>query len=323
MELRIQTPAICSESQDAPDRGDTIPRRIAFINEKGGSGKTTLVANIAAHLALRRGRRTLAIDMDPQGQLGKVLGLEVRSTRHSAIELLVDSVLGEAVEETARRGDRDAVSSRLPATATRIRNLDIIVANKSLALFPSGTGGHPADEDSTSRLARALNAAPNTGDYDFILFDAPPSFGSLTLNVLRAVDEVVVPVPLTFLALDGCAEMMRTLEMVRSRYDRPDLKLVMVIPMFYRRTRLAREILNKLEQRFSKELSLAVVGFNVKIDEALSRGLSIIEYAPKDRGAEVMASIAEELDARGRPKDQTLQGQITEEKTAEQEERHS
>ncbi|MCH7867344.1 MAG: ParA family protein [Myxococcales bacterium] len=278
-----------------------MPRRIAFINEKGGSGKTTLVANVAAHLALRRGRRTLAIDMDPQGQLGKVLGLEVRRPRHSAIELLVDSILGETVKASERRGDRDALPRALPAMSTRIANLDVIVANKSLALFPNWTGGLLTDEDATNRLAQTLDAAPNTSDYDFILFDAPPSFGPLTLNILRAVDEVVVPVPLTFLALDGCAEMMRTLEMVRSRYDKPGLQLVMVVPMFYRRTRLAHEILNKLEQRFPKELSLAIVGYNVKIDEAQSRGLSIIEFAPKDRGAEVMASIAEELEARQQP----------------------
>lgn len=285
--------------------GITIPRRIAFINEKGGSGKTTLVANVAAHLALRRGRRTLAIDMDPQGQLGKVLGLEVRRPRHSAIELLVDSVLGDTGatgEDAARDRDRGSAPKPLPAMTTRIPNLDVIVANKSLALFPNWTGGHATDDDSTNRLAETLNAAPNTQDYDFILFDAPPSFGPLTLNILRAVDEVVVPVPLTFLALDGCAEMMRTLELVRTQYDRPDLRLVMVIPTFFRRTRLAQEILNKLRQRFSKELSLAIVGYNVKIDEAQSRGLSIIEYAPKDRGAAVMASIAEELEARHKPK---------------------
>lgn len=245
--------------------------------------------------------------MDPQGQLGKVLGLEVRRPRHSAIELLVDTMLGETAEESARRGGRDPLANEfpaakpLPATATRIANLDVIVANKSLALFPSWTGGHLADDESTNRLAETLDAAPNTNDYDFILFDAPPSFGPLTLNILRAVDEVVVPVPLTFLALEGCAEMMRTLEMVRTQYNRPELQLVMVIPTFYRRTRLAHEILKKLEERFPKELSLAIVGYNVKIDEAQSHGLSIIEYAPKDRGAEVMASIAEELEARQIP----------------------
>ncbi len=284
--------------------GGAIPRRIAFINEKGGSGKTTLVANIAAHLALRRGRRTLAIDMDPQGQLGKVLGLDVRRPRHSAIELLVDGLLGnQTAVETPANAHEPSNGAPLPTAATRIANLDVIVANKSLALFPSWTGGPSGDDDPTRRLADRLDTAPNTHDYDFILFDAPPSFGPLTLNVLRAANEVVIPVPLTFLALDGCAEMMRTLEMVRSRYGQPGLELTMVIPTFYRRTRLAREILSKLEQRFSKELSHTTVGYNVKVDEAQSRGLSIIEYAPKDRGAQLMASIAEELESRRHPED--------------------
>jgi cellulose biosynthesis protein BcsQ len=79
------------------------PRRIAFINEKGGSAKTTLVANLAAYLALKRGRRVLAIDMDPQGQLGKVLGLDIHRTRRSSIDLLLDSVLGDAGLDGAAR----------------------------------------------------------------------------------------------------------------------------------------------------------------------------------------------------------------------------
>ena len=96
-------------------RGAAIPRRIAFINEKGGSGKTTLVANVGAHLA--RNRRVLAIDMDPQGQLGKVLGLEVRRPRRTSIELLLDSVLGES---SGRGASLDDTARGLPATPTRI-----------------------------------------------------------------------------------------------------------------------------------------------------------------------------------------------------------
>jgi Mrp family chromosome partitioning ATPase len=84
--------------------GAAIPRRIALLNEKGGSAKTTLVANLGAYLALHRGRRVLAIDMDPQGQLGKVLGIDTRRARHSAIELLLDTVLGDASLDRERSG---------------------------------------------------------------------------------------------------------------------------------------------------------------------------------------------------------------------------
>ena len=276
------------------------PRRIAFINEKGGSAKTTLVANLAAYLALQRGRRVLAIDMDPQGQLGKVLGLDVQSSRRSSIELLLDTVLGDpgldrmAVDRLEPGRDPSSV---LPIARTRIPNLDVIVANKSLALFPTWEGGDSPDP--TGRLTETLENSSELNRYDFVFFDAPPSFGALTLNVLLASTEAVVPVPLTYLAMDGCAELMRTIATVRRRFAHPSLRVAMVVPTFYRRTRLAHEILDRLKTRFPKEIAHTVVGYHVKIDEAQSHGLSVFEYAPKDRGAQVMAQLAEELEVRG------------------------
>jgi len=262
------------------------------LNEKGGSGKTTLVASLAAHLALRGGRRVLAIDMDPQGQLGKVLGVDVRRARRTAIELLVDAVLGGP---GALEPPPDDPRGGLPILPTRIPHLDVVVAHKALGLAPA-IGGDEADP--TGRLRRRLDAAPGLDAYDYVLVDGPPSFGLLTLNVLRAVDEVVVPVPLTFLALDGCAELVRTIESVRARYDHPGLRIAMVIPMFHRRTRLADEVLATLVRRFPKEIAGTVVGWHVKIDEAQSRGLSVFEYAPRDRGAQALAALAQELEAR-------------------------
>jgi chromosome partitioning protein len=260
------------------------------VNEKGGSAKTTLTANLGAYLALRRGRRVLGIDLDPQGQLGKVLGLDVRHARRSAIDMLLDAVLDEAALDRA-----PSPEAGLPLVATRIPNFDVVPANKALGLFPLTDDG---GTDPTGRLARALDRAEQSTHYDFVLMDAPPSFGPLTLNVLRAAREVVVPVPLTYLALDGCAEMSRTVETVRTRYGNGLLHVSMVIPTFYRRTRLAHEVLDRLKARFPKELAHTIVGFHVKIDEAQARGLSIFEYAPASRGAEAMAALAEELEAR-------------------------
>jgi chromosome partitioning protein len=276
------------------------PRRVAFINEKGGSAKTTLTSNLAAYLALRRGRRILAIDMDPQGQLGKVLGVDGRRARRSAIDLLLDAALGDPGPDLVRAdGDRASAdpAAALPITRTRIDRLDLVVANKSLGLFPAWVDGDGGE--ASGRLAAALDAAPGLHHYDFVFLDGPPSFGPLTLGVLRAASEVVLPVPLTYLALDGCAELARTVAMVRSRYDHRLLKISMVVPTFYRRTRLANEVLGLLKARFPKEIAHTVVGFHVKIDEAQSRGLSIFEYAPRDRGASAMAELAEELEIRG------------------------
>ena len=268
------------------------PRRIAFINEKGGSAKTTLVANLGAYLALRRGHRVLGIDMDPQGQLAKVFGVDQRSPARTAIDLLLDEMVGDGFGGSAKPAD----STVLPVVHTRVPGLDLIVANKSLGLFPGWQDAH--DPDPTGRLAATLDAASELGRYDFVLFDAPPSFGPLTLNVLRAAREVVIPVPLTYLALDGCAELVRTLATVRDRYDHPDLKITMVVPTFHRRTKLAQEIHEQLKQRFPKEVAHGVLGYHVRIDEAQARGLSIFEYAPRDRGAKTLAGLAEELELR-------------------------
>ena len=269
-----------------------MTRRIAFVNEKGGSAKTTLVASLAAYYALHRGRRVLAIDLDPQGQLGKVLGVAVHAARRSAIDLVVSALLDpESLDDAAPR----AADENLPITPTRIRGLDVVVANKALALQ---AGWESGDDDPTDRLRRKLAHSRRVRGYDFVLMDAPPSFSPLTLNVLRAADEVVIPVPLTYLALDGCAELQRTLRTVRSRFGHRDLRVSMVVPTFYRRTRLAHEVLERLKREFPKEICATVLGYHVRIDEAQSRGLSIFEYAPSDRGAQLLGALAQELEAR-------------------------
>lgn len=254
---------------------------------------------MGAYLALERGRPVLAVDMDPQGQLGKVFGIDTQQTRRSALELLVDSVLdGAALDDKtapSQAGEPAHTDGSLPVVRTRLPTLDLIVANKALGLAPALEG---SVADPTGRLARRLATAPELSRYDFLLLDAPPSFGPLTLNVLRAVDEVVVPVPLTFLALDGCAELARTVSTVRMRYGHARLQITMVVPTFYRRTRLAQEVLERLKERFPKEIANTVIGFHVKIDEAQSHGLSVFEYAPRDRGARALAAVAEELEAR-------------------------
>ena len=237
--------------------------------------------------------------MDPQGQLGKVLGVDIRAPARSAIDLLLDSVLGDPGLDRGTRPARAAATGIAAADGEHAhpQGLDVIVANKSLGAVPALAGGEETDPDGAAGARARLGARGRR--LRVRLFDAPPSFGPLTLNVLRAADEIVVPVPLTFLALDGCAELMRTVETVRTRYGNPELRISMVVPTFYRRTNLAHEILEKLKQRFPKEIAHTVVGYHVRIDEAQSRGLSIFEHAPTDRGARVLAELAEELELRG------------------------
>lgn len=258
-----------------------IRRRIAFINEKGGSCKTTLASNVGDYLSRVKGQRVLLVDLDPQGQLGKVLGVDVGALRKTALDMLLDVVMGEDAPPT------------LPVVKARHPRLDLVPANKSLALFPQEVAAHGGEEYFCLREA----VEPST-DYDFILFDAPPSFGTITLNVLLAATEVLIPVPLTYLALDGAAELTRTVEMVRSRFGHPALQISLVVPTFARRTRMAAEILEKLRQHFPKQIAQTVLGYSVLIDQAQSCSKTIFEYAPRSVAARWMTAVAEELLAR-------------------------
>jgi chromosome partitioning protein len=248
-------------------------RRIAFINEKGGTCKTTLCVNMAAWLALRRARRVLLCDLDTQGHAGKSLGLDVRGLAPTAREWLDGAAPFEAV-----------------VRPTPIPGLDLVPANKDLAGFPVAAAGDPVRE---ARLAERLAAVP-PGRYDLILMDAPPSLSLVTENVLWAATEIVMPVVLTYLALDGAAEIMASLSRLAERRGAAP-RLTMVVPALYRKTQLADEILAKLRERFPREMARTPLGWAVKIDEAQSHGKTIFEYAPASSAARMLGALADEL----------------------------
>jgi len=249
-------------------------RRIAFINEKGGSCKTTLAVNLGAFFAHYRRRRVLLVDMDPQGQVGKALGFEVKEMEETILSLLEDP--GRPPQDVIR--------------ASRVPGLDVIVSNKRLAEYTS-TAGSLADHP--NRLARALEGIEG---YDYVLFDSPPSLGVSITNIMIATEEMVIPVSLTYFALDGCAEILDSVARVRERYGHEKLRVSLVVPTLYRRTRLADAILDRLREHFPDNLSRTVIGYDVKIDEAQSHGKTIWEYAPTSRGAEMFTRLAMEVE---------------------------
>ncbi len=248
-------------------------RRIAFINEKGGTCKTTLCVNLGAWLATRRGRRVLVADVDTQGHAGKSLGVDVRGMQPTIRDLL----LGTApLEEVVR--------------PTPVPGLDLLPANKDLASFPVDVAAHP---DRAEKLRAVVDALP-PDRWDLVLFDAPPSVSLVTDNVLRAATEIVLPVALTYLALDGCAEIMDSLARLQAERGHAPVPSL-IVPALYRKTQLADAILAKLRERFPGAISNAVLGWSVKIDEAQSHGRTIFEYAPRSSGARALAALAEEL----------------------------
>jgi len=252
-------------------------RRIAFVNEKGGTCKTTLAVNLGAWLAREKNKKTLIVDLDTQGHCGKSLGVDVRGSKSTVFELLVDP----------------SVELEKVILPTAIPNLSLIPSNKSLADFPVRVAPDPDREKLLARKLAVLSG------FDYVLFDAPPSMGLITTNVFLAANEVVVPVALTYLAMDGCAEVMATVDRMRVEHPHHELAVTMVVPTLYRRTALADEILSKLGSYFPDTLCKTALGYNVKIDEAQSHGRTIWEYAPASRGAEMLEAIAKELVRRG------------------------
>ncbi len=248
-------------------------RRIAFINEKGGSCKTTLAVHTAAYFAAQRKARVLLVDMDPQGQAGKSLGFYVRDLAPNVHDLLLDPTL--PVEAVTR--------------PSRVPNLDVICSNKRLSDFPVEVA---QAGDRERRLARKLEGLAR---YDFVVFDSPPSAGLLTTNILLAAEEVVVPVSLTYFALDGCAEIVESVDRMRRDFGKAELDIALVAPTLYRPTRLADEILAKLRTYFPGRTAHTVIGYNVKIDEAQSHGKTIWEYAAWSPGAGQLESLAKEI----------------------------
>jgi chromosome partitioning protein len=248
-------------------------RRIAFINEKGGTCKTTLCVNMGAWLARRRGKRVLVADLDTQGHAGKALGVDVRGLTPTVKDLLLGvATLDEVIRNTA------------------VPRLDLLPANKDLASFPVDVAPHP---DRTEKLRAVIEALP-PDRWDMVLFDAPPSISLVTENVLRAATEIVLPVALTYLALDGCAEIMQSLARLRAeRGEAPEVTLI--VPALYRKTQLADEIMARLRERFPDALAATMLGWSVKVDEAQSHGLTIFEHAPSSSGAHALAALADEL----------------------------
>jgi chromosome partitioning protein len=253
-------------------------RRVAFINEKGGTAKTTLAVNVAAFIAQKRGLRVLLIDLDTQGHAGKSLGIDVRTAAPNVFHTLTD----------------DAVPLSRVVHHTAIPGLDVVPSYKQMAELPQVLA------QNARRAHRLADRLTEAGHYDWIVMDAPPSLGLTTTNILVAATDVVVPVATTYLALDGCAEMVATVQQVAEEYGRPDLHISLVVPTLYRKTALADEVVAKLQEYFPERCSRAPVALNVAIDEAQSHGKTIWEYAPWSRGATMLQQVAEEVE-RARP----------------------
>jgi chromosome partitioning protein len=246
-----------------------VPGKVyAFANQKGGVGKTTTAINLAACLA-EAGQRALVIDLDPQANATSGLGMRANGT--SSYDLLDGVPLAEL------------------AKPTRFENLFLVPSKPELAGASVELSQHA---DGERYLADALKDAEG---FDFILLDCPPSLGPLTVNALAAADRVVVPVQTEYYALEGLAQLMQSINLIKSRLN-ADLSVAgVLLTMADGRTRLSAEVESEVRKHFGKLVFDAVVPRSVRVAEAPSHGLPVTHYDRRSPGAEAYWKVAMEL----------------------------
>jgi chromosome partitioning protein len=246
-----------------------VAKVYALANQKGGVGKTTTAINLAACLA-EAGERALVVDLDPQANATSGLGERANGT--SSYDLLDGAPLAEL------------------AKPTRFQNLHLVPAKPDLA----GALVELARRDDGDRyLARSLGEA--RGAYSFVFLDCPPSLGPLTVNALAAADRVLVPVQAEYYALEGLTQLVRSVELVRSRLN-PKLALGgLLLTMVDGRTRLAADVVAEVRRHFGPLVFAATVPRSVRLAEAPSHGLPAIAYDRSSAGADAYWKVAMEL----------------------------
>jgi chromosome partitioning protein len=241
----------------------------AVANQKGGVGKTTTTVNLAACLA-EAGESTLVVDLDPQANATSGLGERPNGT--SSYDLLDGAGLAEVVHET------------------RFPNLFLVPSRPELAGASVALSGRA---DGESYLGEALSDA--VGRFTFTFIDCPPSLGPLTVNALAAANRVIVPVQCEYYALEGLAQLLHSVELVRARLN-PRLTIAgILLTMVDGRTRLAAEVAGEIRRAFGDLVFDAVVPRSVRVAEAPSHGVPITTYDRSSAGADAYYRVAGEL----------------------------
>ena len=247
-------------------------RIIVIANQKGGVGKTTTAINLSACIA-DAGKKVLAVDMDPQGNMSSGLGVEKENVENTAYELLLGEVdVKDCLEETL------------------IDNLDLISSNINLAAVEIELTGV---EEKEFILQKALKKIRKK--YDYVIIDCPPSLNTLTINAMCAADTVLVPIQCEYYALEGLSQLIRTVELVKERLN-PKLKIEgIVFTMYDSRNNLSVQVVENVKQNLKQKIYRTIIPRNVRLAEAPSYGLPITEYDSKSAGAESYRLLAKEV----------------------------
>lgn len=249
-----------------------VGRIIAIANQKGGVGKTTTSINLSSCLA-EKGKKVLAIDLDPQGNMTSGLGVEKESVENTVYEL----ILGECTI-------KESISK------TVVDNLTIIPSNVNLAGAEIELLGI---NDKEYILRTAVDYIRD--DYDFIIIDCPPSLNMLTVNAMTTADTVLVPIQCEYYALEGLSQLIHTINLVQERLN-PKLQIEgVVFTMYDVRTNLSNQVVDTVKENLDTKIYNTMIPRNIRLAEAPSYGIPINMYDSKSAGAESYRNLAKEI----------------------------
>jgi chromosome partitioning protein len=244
---------------------------IAVANQKGGVGKTTTSVSLSAALA-EKGKRVLLVDCDPQGNATSGFGINKQELELSVYDIIIDEWnISEIILPTDYKIDIAPSQIGLAGAEIELSSL----------------------EDREYRLQRGINTVREK--YDFIIIDCPPSLGFLTLNSLAAADSVLIPLQCEFYALEGLSQLLKTIEMVRSRINVNLYIEGVVLTMYDSRTNLSQQVENEVRNYIGDKVYNTTIPRNVRLSEAPSYGCPIFAYDPASKGAQAYMELAQEV----------------------------